>query len=192
MAFIRNYRSQGGTAGDECWPSLGRNDVKSFNNFNHNNNWNRSRTNNFVKNYNNYQKYNYNNFQKYVGGYKEHADNSNYIKPDSAPSFKRRKFSDSTWGDGGRHYLPPNTYEFISSSCNNYVPHPRSNGDASASTTGKRDRSKLDEDELPFMSRDEIERCSPSRKDGIDSVREAHLRYSYCSYLQNLGLRLDL
>ncbi|KAM1829168.1 hypothetical protein ACFX1X_022383 [Malus domestica] len=178
MSFARNYRSQGGTTGEEYWPTLGRNDFKNFHNFNHrnNNNWNRSRTNSFAKNYNNFP-----NFQNYVGGYKEHADNSNYFKPDSAPSFKRRKFSDSTWGDGGRHYLPPNTYEFVSS-----------NGDASASTTGKRDRSKLDEDELPFMSRDEIERCSPSRKDGIDSVREAHLRYSYCSYLQNLGLRLDL
>nr|XP_028951317.1 cyclin-T1-4-like isoform X2 [Malus domestica] len=189
MSFARNYRSQGGTTGEEYWPTLGRNDFKNFHNFNHrnNNNWNRSRTSSFAKNYNNFP-----NFQNYVGGYKEHADNSNYFKPDSAPSFKRRKFSDSTWGDGGRHYLPPNTYEFVSSTCNNYLPYARSNGDASASTTGKRDRSKLDEDELPFMSRDEIERCSPSRKDGIDSVREAHLRYSYCSYLQNLGLRLDL
>ncbi|XP_050131718.1 cyclin-T1-4-like isoform X3 [Malus sylvestris] len=189
MSFARNYRSQGGTTGEEYWPTLGRNDFKNFHNFNHrnNNNWNRSRTSSFAKNYNNFP-----NFQNYMGGYKEHADNSNYFKPDSAPSFKRRKFSDSTWGDGGRHYLPPNTYEFVSSTCNNYLPYARSNGDASASTTGKRDRSKLDEDELPFMSRDEIERCSPSRKDGIDSVREAHLRYSYCSYLQNLGLRLDL
>ncbi|XP_048440239.1 cyclin-T1-4 [Pyrus x bretschneideri] len=190
MSFARNYRSQGGTTGEEYWPTFGRNDFKNFHNFNHrnNNNWNRSRTSSFAKNYNNFP-----NFQNYVGGYKEHADNSNYFNPDSAPSFKRRKFSDSTWGDGGRHYLPPNTYEFfVSSACNNYLPYARSNGDASASTTGKRDRSKLDEDELPFMSRDEIERCSPSRKDGIDSVREAHLRYSYCSYLQNLGLRLDL
>ncbi|CAN6677110.1 unnamed protein product [Malus baccata var. baccata] len=209
MSFARNYRSQGGTTGEEYWPTLGRNDFKNFHNFNHrnNNNWNRSRTSSFAKNYNNFP-----NIQNYVGGYKEHADNSNYFKPDSAPSFKRRKFSDSTWVDGGRHYLPPNTYEFVSSTCNNYLPYARSpksyefvlstcnnylpyarsNGDASASTTGKRDRSKLDEDELPFMSRDEIERCSPSRKDGIDSVREAHLRYSYCSYLQNLGLRLDL
>nr|CAD1829619.1 unnamed protein product [Ananas comosus var. bracteatus] len=42
------------------------------------------------------------------------------------------------------------------------------------------------------MSRDEIERCSPSRKDGIDSVLETRLRYSYCSYLQSLGMRLEL
>lgn len=43
-----------------------------------------------------------------------------------------------------------------------------------------------------FMSRDEIERCSPSRKDGIDVLMETHLRYSYCSYLQSLGMRLEL
>ncbi|XP_073009019.1 cyclin-T1-3-like [Typha latifolia] len=43
-----------------------------------------------------------------------------------------------------------------------------------------------------FMSRDEIERCSPSRRDGIDSFSETRLRYSYCSYLRNLGVRLGL
>lgn len=43
-----------------------------------------------------------------------------------------------------------------------------------------------------FVSRDEIERCSPSRKDGIDPLLETQLRYSYCSYLQNLGMRLEL
>ncbi|ONK61444.1 uncharacterized protein A4U43_C08F29980 [Asparagus officinalis] len=43
-----------------------------------------------------------------------------------------------------------------------------------------------------FMSRDQIERCSPSRRDGIDLLMETHLRYSYCSYLQCLGMRLEL
>lgn len=43
-----------------------------------------------------------------------------------------------------------------------------------------------------FMSRDQIERCSPSRRDGIDLLMETHLRYSYCSYLQSLGMRLEL
>ncbi|KAK1278457.1 Cyclin-T1-1 [Acorus gramineus] len=46
--------------------------------------------------------------------------------------------------------------------------------------------------DMVFMSRDEIERCSPSRRDGIDSMRETQLRYSYCAFLQNLGLRLQL
>lgn len=191
MSFPRHFRSQGGTSRDEYWPSFSRNDSKSFNsNAKHNNksshniNWNMSRNNNFVRNHND--------FQYYMGNYGEHADNSNHFKPDAAPSFKRRKFSASTWGDGGRHYLPANTYDFAPSTCNNYVPPTRSKGSASASTTCKRDRAKLEEDELAFMSRDEIERYSPSRKDGIDAVREAHLRYSYCSYLQDLGLRLDL
>ncbi|XP_058077654.1 cyclin-T1-3-like isoform X2 [Magnolia sinica] len=48
------------------------------------------------------------------------------------------------------------------------------------------------EGDVSFMSRDEIERLSPSRKDGIDSLRETHLRYSYCAFLQNLGMRLEL
>ncbi|CAN6485478.1 unnamed protein product [Victoria cruziana] len=43
-----------------------------------------------------------------------------------------------------------------------------------------------------FMSREELERCSPSRKDGIDSSRETYLRYSYCSFLQSLGQLLEL
>ncbi|KAL0287699.1 UNVERIFIED_CONTAM: Cyclin-T1-4 [Sesamum calycinum] len=50
----------------------------------------------------------------------------------------------------------------------------------------------LKAEEVIFMSRDEIERCSPSRKDGIDVLHETHLRYSYCAFLQNLGVQLDL
>ncbi|KAL0434247.1 UNVERIFIED_CONTAM: Cyclin-T1-4 [Sesamum latifolium] len=64
---------------------------------------------------------------------------------------------------------------------------------AYASTTSKRDRSKFeDAEEVIFMSRDEIERCSPSRKDGIDVLHETHLRYSYCAFLQNLSVKLDI
>ncbi|GAB4843420.1 hypothetical protein Ancab_013382 [Ancistrocladus abbreviatus] len=36
------------------------------------------------------------------------------------------------------------------------------------------------------------DRCSPSRKDGIDALHETRLRYSYCAFIQNLGMRLDL
>ncbi|XP_050372513.1 cyclin-T1-4-like isoform X1 [Argentina anserina] len=193
MSFTRHFRSEGGTARDEYWPSFSRNSSRSFNNnarhntkTNYNENWNMSRNDNFVRNHYNY------NFPYYTGNYKAHADNAYHFKPDAAPSYKRRKFSASTWGDDGRHNLPAYTYDFSPSFCNNYVPPARSNGNASAPTTCKRDRSKLEEDEIAFMSRDEIERYSPSRKDGIDAAREAHLRYSYCSYLQDLGLRLDL
>ncbi|KAL5995961.1 hypothetical protein ACLOJK_026034 [Asimina triloba] len=63
-----------------------------------------------------------------------------------------------------------------------------------ADSLPKRDRGELrrDDGDQAFMSRDEIERCSPSRKDGIDVMRETHLRYSYCAFLQNLGMRLEL
>nr|GEW00735.1 cyclin-T1-4-like isoform X1 [Tanacetum cinerariifolium] len=64
---------------------------------------------------------------------------------------------------------------------------------ARTSTSYKRDRARFEEDaEVEFMSRDQIERLSPSRKDGIDALQETHLRYSYCAFLQNLGVRLEL
>ncbi|KAH9314276.1 hypothetical protein KI387_022903 [Taxus chinensis] len=43
-----------------------------------------------------------------------------------------------------------------------------------------------------YLSRDEIERCSPSRRDGIDLQKETYFRYSYCAFLQTLGMRLQL
>ncbi|MCO5609419.1 hypothetical protein L7F22_063645 [Adiantum nelumboides] len=43
-----------------------------------------------------------------------------------------------------------------------------------------------------FFSREEIDRCSPSRRDGIDVQKETILRHSYCTFLQTLGMRLQL
>lgn len=88
----------------------------------------------------------------------------------------------------------PNEYETAVSSSNQTLVPPVSisNIEVSTSMSCKRDRSKLEDDEPVFMSRDEIERFSPSRKDGIDALRETHLRYSYCAFIQNLGLRLEL
>ncbi|XVE94657.1 hypothetical protein REPUB_Repub02eG0027600 [Reevesia pubescens] len=43
-----------------------------------------------------------------------------------------------------------------------------------------------------YFSREEIENCSPSRKDGIDLGREEHLRKSYCSFIQDLGIKLKV
>lgn len=72
------------------------------------------------------------------------------------------------------------------------VPQTRvDDGKAYARTAPKRDRSQFEDDDV-VMSRDEIERHSPSRKDGINALQETHLRYSYCTFLQNLGVRLDL
>ncbi|KAL5219969.1 hypothetical protein ABZP36_024682 [Zizania latifolia] len=53
-------------------------------------------------------------------------------------------------------------------------------------------RSREDGSTGALLSRDEIERRSPSRRDGIDSALEARLRDSYCAYLHYLGIRLGL
>ncbi|KAL6571506.1 hypothetical protein OROHE_003149 [Orobanche hederae] len=129
--------------------------------------------------------------------------------PEVVPSSKRRKISSFSSESTGRPYQQQFTYEhglqnnadlwqhpqhvplqFFSDYC--YDPLACDNG-AYASATSKRDRSRFeDEEEVGFMSRGEIERCSPSRKDGIDVLHETRLRYSYCAFLQNLGVRLDL
>ncbi|KAL9233112.1 hypothetical protein vseg_008147 [Gypsophila vaccaria] len=43
-----------------------------------------------------------------------------------------------------------------------------------------------------YFSRKEIEENSPSRTDGIDLKKETYLRKSYCTYLQDLGMRLKV
>ncbi|XP_047316986.1 cyclin-T1-3-like isoform X2 [Impatiens glandulifera] len=43
-----------------------------------------------------------------------------------------------------------------------------------------------------YYSRKEIEENSPSRKDGIDLKKETYLRKSYCTFLQDLGMRLKV
>lgn len=43
-----------------------------------------------------------------------------------------------------------------------------------------------------YLSRKEIEENSPSWKDGIDLKKEAYYRKSYCTFLQDLGMRLKV
>ncbi|XP_022772710.1 cyclin-T1-3-like [Durio zibethinus] len=43
-----------------------------------------------------------------------------------------------------------------------------------------------------YFSREEIENCSPSRKDGIDLGREEQLRKLYCSFIEELGMKLKV
>ncbi|GMI72990.1 hypothetical protein like AT5G45190 [Hibiscus trionum] len=43
-----------------------------------------------------------------------------------------------------------------------------------------------------YFSRKEIEESSPSRGDGIDLKKETYLRKSYCTFLQDLGMRLKV
>uniref|UniRef100_A0A5B6ZPR8 Cyclin-like domain-containing protein n=2 Tax=Davidia involucrata TaxID=16924 RepID=A0A5B6ZPR8_DAVIN len=182
MSFTRNYHPQGGTFRGDYRSSFARIYSSANNNNNNNNNSNhrlRSSANS-------------NDFSRKVG---EHNYDINYSILDVAPSLKRRKFSASSWQDSRRHYQQPKTFDSDPSICNDssVLPAPaRSDANAYTSTSCKRDRSKFEDDDVVFMSRDEIERCSPSRKDGIDALRETHLRYSYCTFLQNLGLRMEL
>ena len=43
-----------------------------------------------------------------------------------------------------------------------------------------------------YFSRKEIEEHSPSRRDGIDLKKETYIRKSYCTFLQDLGMRLKV
>ncbi|KAG6585576.1 Cyclin-T1-3, partial [Cucurbita argyrosperma subsp. sororia] len=43
-----------------------------------------------------------------------------------------------------------------------------------------------------YFCKQEIEHNSPSRKDGIDFKKESQLRKSYCSFLQELGMKLKV
>lgn len=43
-----------------------------------------------------------------------------------------------------------------------------------------------------YFSRKEIEENSPSKQDGIDLKKETYLRKSYCTFLQDLGMRLKV
>ncbi|WOL03776.1 cyclin-T1-5-like isoform X2 [Canna indica] len=125
-----------------------------------------------------YQDYVFNDFHAAAGG--------------PPPPKRRRVRSDgSTWdsGAGGN----------ATSTSSRSLMHPPSREDdvrygakSAAQTRDQREPVVVEGEDAAFMSRDEIERCSPSRKDGIDSLLETQLRYSYCSYLKNLGMRLDL
>lgn len=51
---------------------------------------------------------------------------------------------------------------------------------------------KLEEAGRWYLSRKEIEENSPSKQDGIDLKKETYLRKSYCTFLQDLGMRLKV
>ncbi|KAG9457918.1 hypothetical protein H6P81_002426 [Aristolochia fimbriata] len=124
-------------------------------------------------------------------------DHQYRLDADTGPSFKRRKFTTSNWEACGGHYLHNQVQQLtminsVSSTTSSYYPgFPRPDTDLNRPLNHTAELPKA-EDAPTFMSREEIDRCSPSRKDGIDSLRETHLRYSYCAFLQNLGVRLEL
>lgn len=219
MSLARPHRSQGGPFHGGCRLSYSRNHNMgtratstkydySNDNLQYNGSFDHSRNHDYA--------------QDFSRRFWENSNFDNYVCPDIEPSSKRRKFSDLSWGNTGIPHQQQNTYyngllnhanlfhcgppkyssgqdsaplTFNISSAVTISTRPDISG-AYAPTTSKRNRSKYennDDDEIVvFLSRDEIERCSPSRKDGIDSLQETHLRYSYCAFLQNLGVRLDL
>ncbi|THU68110.1 hypothetical protein C4D60_Mb08t00440 [Musa balbisiana] len=116
--------------------------------------------------------------------------NDPYAAPGGPPPLKRRRMrSDGfTWdGRAGGN--------IASTSSSSFLQPPRRAVDARygpPSAAQNHAPVRSEGENAAFVSRDEIERCSPSRKDGIDPLLETQLRYSYCSYLQNLGMRLEL
>jgi cyclin T len=105
MSFPRNFRSQVGTAND---------DYRScFSGSNFSNNRNQGR--------NNYNNRSHSNINDYLGKVWQPNDNFYNVKPHNsihvnpngagAPSLKRRRFSASTWGGSGRHYVLPVMYD---------------------------------------------------------------------------------
>ncbi|KAG8069667.1 hypothetical protein GUJ93_ZPchr0006g43837 [Zizania palustris] len=43
-----------------------------------------------------------------------------------------------------------------------------------------------------YVTREEAERGSPSRRDGVGAAKEAALRATYCSFIRDVGIRLQL
>ncbi|CAK9142529.1 unnamed protein product [Ilex paraguariensis] len=190
MSLARAHRSRGGHFRGGCRPSF---------NGNHYHNSNSTATTTTSKNdyydSNINSMWNYNNYHDASMNLGQQNFSFNYPKPEVHHSSKKRKFSASNWENNGRPYHQPLTYDHASSTCNNsslVTATTRPNANANMATTCKHDRATFEDDDVFFMSRDQIENCSPSRKDGIDSSREMHLRYSYCSFLQNVGARVEL
>ncbi|CAJ1977238.1 unnamed protein product [Sphenostylis stenocarpa] len=181
MSFVRNYQAEDRSFHNGFWSTYDEN------NFGHNNR-KRSRNNYHNRNFNIY-----NDNRNHGCAFSfSMVDHTNYHRYDAVPSsFKRRKYSAPVWQESQKYYVPPMVHDNIPS-CNFQAPHTRSDADASTSSVYNRGFSIFEDDKPVFMSRDEIDRYSPSRKDGIDVHHETHLRYSYCAFLQNLGMRLEL
>lgn len=208
MALAQNYYSQGGPPRGDSRSFHGRNQTSGVVHSSAYNHYNTVDSHLFNPNSSHDVG---RNFSEYGYSY------GNLIKPEAEPSLKRRKCSTSGWESSGRYSQAPNACKDVpskwQSTCYN-VPLRNSGGyddaystcnNSSAITTStsrprsdavcsKRNRSWLEDAETDniFMSKEKIEKCSPSRKDGIDAMHEAHLRYSYCAFLQNLGICLDL
>ncbi|KAL2349500.1 hypothetical protein Fmac_003500 [Flemingia macrophylla] len=184
MSLGWNLQDHGRSLLGSYWFTIDANNIN-------NDNRKRSRKNYYHANYNIH-----NNYWAEHGGYSNvyNFGYDDYAHRDAVPSsLKRRKRSAPIWENSQRYYLPSTVQVNIPSSIDFQAPPPtKSNVDTSISPICKLDCSIFEDSEPVFMSRDEIDRCSPSRKDGIDVLHETQLRYSYCAFLQNLGMRLNL
>lgn len=64
--------------------------------------------------------------------------------------------------------------------------------ESGVSSHSRNSHEKQDEGSRWYFGRKEIEENSPSRLDGIDLKKETYLRKSYCTFLQDLGMRLKV
>lgn len=124
----------------------------------------------------------------------DHALSDFYVASGGPPPTKKRRFLPDrpSWDAGANG-------DTVSSSCWSLMRPPRREGENvrrrdlnEAQPHEQREPICSEAEGAPFVTRSEIEMCSPSRKDGIDCLLETELRFSYCSYLQHLGLRLDV
>ncbi|XP_074320809.1 cyclin-T1-3-like [Silene latifolia] len=176
MSFRRSYKTQGGALCDYGHPVAQGNQDNIYY----------------------FQNHDYSGYRHYACDAPKNARNqaykhdySSFSNHNASPSSKRRKFSENAWGNEGGFYWQPRESDFAAF---NFVNGDNTSVSAIAvPSTSKRDRSFLDDDDFEaLMSKEEIERLSPSRKDGIDVLQETRLRYSYCAFIQNLGMRLDV
>ncbi|ESR62008.1 hypothetical protein CICLE_v100181361mg, partial [Citrus x clementina] len=65
-------------------------------------------------------------------------------------------------------------------------------GTSDSGPSSRNSQEKPEEVARWYFSRREIEDSSPSRRDGIDLKKETYLRKSYCTFLQDLGMRLKV
>jgi cyclin T len=184
MSFVRNFQAEDRNFNVGYWSTYDGNNVG-------NTDRKRSRNHYNQRNYNNYYDYQ-TRVGQYGGNFNQcNTDYANYA--DVVPSsLRKRKYSAPVQAESQKFNLPSTVHYNIPLSCS-FQAHPtRSNAYTSSTACVKPDFSIFDDDKPVFMSRDDIDRYSPSRKDGIDVLHETHLRYSYCAFLQNLGTRLEL
>ncbi|XP_022715417.1 cyclin-T1-4-like isoform X1 [Durio zibethinus] len=72
------------------------------------------------------------------------------------------------------------------------LPGDSSHHSTSDSGPSRNSQEKQEEVARWYFSRKEIEENSPSRRDVIDLKKETYLRKSYCTFLQDLGMRLKV